>query len=179
MVDQKWRLFVKKHNTGLKFSYGEVKPFFDDGFNSLANNTHLAACLCFITGIEMTLRLPLLFQNGLDIRDAYQTKQVPLLSHDLLRRAKRADLPVEMLAYPDETDTDFLSKIESDRVEDRLRIVRLRNNICHGNLNIFVKDKAGDPAIKIVENEDIKQEAIYLNEIVMRWADGFEAWLNS
>lgn len=174
---KKWKLFVKQHNTGLKFTYGEVKPFFDDGFTSFENGTYLAACLCFITGVEMTLRLPFLFENGLDISHAYKSNQVPLLNHGLLRRAKAAGMPVEMLAYPDETN--FLSKIGSQKVEDRVRIVRLRNNICHGNLDIFVKGKAGNPDVKIVDNEDIKQEAIHMDRIVLLWADGFEDWLNS
>lgn len=34
---QKWQLNILKHNTGLKFTYGEVKPFFDDGFSAMAH----------------------------------------------------------------------------------------------------------------------------------------------
>jgi hypothetical protein len=173
-VSQKWKLIVAQHNTGRKFSYGEVKPFFDDGFNAMSNEIYLAACLCFITGIEMTLRLPLLLRQNRGIDLGHLTDGSPLMSNGLLREAKEFGLPVELLAFPDELD--FLSQIKSN---EKVKIVKLRNGICHGNLNLFVTDHIELEGVRVIDNRNIKQEANKLNDIVNRWANGFQDFLNS
>jgi len=99
-IDEKFRLFAKQHNSHWRIRFGEVDPFFTDGYACVAHGQYLAACLSFITGIEMSLRLPLLHARGLDIQQAWDPNTgVPLLSNELLVRASDIDLPIKLLRY--------------------------------------------------------------------------------
>jgi len=175
-IAEKFRLFPKQHNSHWNIRYGEIEPFFRDGYACVAHGQYLAACLCFITGIEMSLRLALLHKLKLDIRDAWKSKEigVPLLSNKLLREAKAISLPVEILRFHrDPEDSDFLLNLQSDDRFKQAHIVRLRNNICHGNLNIFTKEEDGEGKIY---RSDIEKEARELEEIVIAWGQGYGKW---
>jgi hypothetical protein len=175
-IDEKFHLFAKQHNSRWHIRYGEVAPFFTDGYACVAHGQNLAACLSFITGIEMSLRLPLLHAKGFDIRRAWDTTGtgVPLLSNDLLVKAGEIGLPIRLLRYGrDPKESIFLSNLLCEKHENRANIVRLRNNICHGNLNIFVEEKDG---IAMVHNSEIEKEAKELEAVVAAWTEGFGKW---
>jgi len=175
-VAEKFRLFAKQHNSHWYIRYGEVEPFFRNGYACMAHQQYLAACLCFITGIEMSLRLPLLHSLSLDIRDAWKSKAigVPLLSNELLRKAKAINLPVEVLRFGlDPEISDFVLNLESDDRSEQAYIVRLRNNICHGNLNFIVKEEDGERKIYY---SDIEKEAKELEKVAIAWAKGYGRW---
>lgn len=175
-VAEKFRLFTKQHNSHWQIRYGEVEPFFRDGYACMAYGQYLAACLCFITAIEMSLRVPLLHSLKLDIRDAWKSKEigVPLLSNKLLREAKAIGLPVEILRFHrDPENSEFLLNLQSDDRLKQAHIVRLRNNICHGNLNIFRKEEDGESKIY---RSDIEKEAKELEDIAITWAEGYGKW---
>ena len=177
---EKFRLFAKQHNSRWHIRYGEVGPFFTDGYACVAHGQYLAACLSFITGIEMSLRLPLLHQNGFDLRQAWKRKQdtgVPLLSNELLLKASAIGLPVKLLRYGrDPEESIFVQNLLSNDPEKQANIVRLRNNICHGNLNLFVEEKDGVP---MVHNSTIEKEAKELEAVVTAWSYGFGGWHTS
>jgi len=175
-VAEKFRLFTKQHNSHWHIRYGEIEPFFRDGYACVTHGQYLAASLCFITGIEMSLRLPLLHNLKLDIRDAWKSKEigVPLLSNKLLREAKAIGLPVEVLRFDhDPEDSEFLLKLQSDDRLKQAHIVRLRNNICHGNLNIFTKEEDGEGKIY---RSDIEKEAKQLEKVAITWGEGYGRW---
>jgi hypothetical protein len=124
----------------------------------------------------MSLRLPLLHNLKLDIRDAWKSKEigVPLLSNKLLRKAKAIDLPVELLRFHrDPEDSEFLLNLQSDDRFQQAHIVRLRNNICHGNLHIFTKEEDGEGKIY---RSDIEKEARELEEIGITWSRDYGKW---
>ena len=175
-IAEKFHLFAKQHNSRWHIRYGEVAPFFTDGYACVANGQNLAACLSFITGIEMSLRLPLLHAKGFDIRKAWDPAGtgVPLLSNDLLIKASDIGLPIKFLRYGrDPEESIFLTNLHSEQHGKRANIVRLRNNICHGNLNIFVEEKDG---IALVRNSEIEKEAKELEAVVTGWSKGFGEW---
>ncbi|MDB5937399.1 MAG: hypothetical protein JWQ01_4743 [Massilia sp.] len=178
-VGEKFLLIVKQHNTRWHVGYGEVTPFFDNGYACVAHKQYLAACLCFVTGIEMSLRLPLLLEKGKDLRDAWNPKgsAVPLLENSLLLLAKDLGLPVEILRYSSEKDeVAFMGKLHGSDHASRARIVRLRNNICHGNLNIFVTEHEEGARIP---TSDIEDEARELERIALAWAVAYGRWRDS
>jgi len=126
----------------------------------------------------MSLRLPLLHSQKLDIRDAWKSKEigVPLLSNKLLREAKAIGLPVEVLRFDRDPEAlKFLLNLQSDDHVKQAHIVRLRNNICHGNLNIFAKEEGGEGRIY---RSDIEKEAKELEEVAITWAKGYGRWHN-
>ena len=67
-----------------------------------------------------------------------------ILSNRLLVAARVAGLPVNKLAFPEETD--FIQKLESVKPNIRnVEIVRVRHNLCHGNILEYInKDLGGD-----------------------------------
>lgn len=174
-IDEKFRLFAKQHNLRWHLRYGEVGPFFADGYACVAHGQYLAACLSFITGIEMSLRLPLLHARGFDIRRAWDQKTgVPLLSNELLVRASEIDLPIKLLRYGrDPEESIFLQNLSCRTHAKQANIVRLRNNICHGNLSIFVEETDGGP---MVHNSTIENEAKELEMVAIAWGKGFGDW---
>ena len=175
-IAEKLHLFAKQHNSRWNIRYGEVAPFFTDGYACVANGQNLAACLSFIAGIEMSLRLPLLHAKGFDIRKAWDPDAtgVPLLSNDLLIKASDIGLPIKFLRYGrDPEESIFFNNLHSKQLGKRANIVRLRNNICHGNLNIFVEEKDG---IALVHNSEIEKEAKELEAVVTGWSKGFGEW---
>ena len=126
--------------------------------------------------IEMSLRLPLLHAKGFDIRKAWDPAGtgVPLLSNDLLIKASDIGLPIKFLRYGrDPEESIFLTNLHSEQHGKRANIVRLRNNICHGNLSIFVEEKDG---IALVRNSEIEKEAKELEAVVTGWSKGFGEW---
>lgn len=176
---EKFTLFAKQHNSRWHIRYGEVNPFFTDGYACVAHGQHLAACLSFITGIEMSLRLPLLHSKGFDIRHAWDKTRtgVPLLSNELLVKASDIGLPIKLLRYGrDPEESIFLKNLLSEAHEKRANIVRLRNNVCHGNLNPFVEETDGVP---MVHNSTIEKEAKELEEVVTAWSKGLGDWHTS
>lgn len=69
------------------------------------------------------------------------------LSNALMRRAHMAGMPVTLLAFPEEQD--LLTKIaEGAPKRPYAEIVRVRHNLCHGNILehiITVSDDLGEP----------------------------------
>lgn len=74
-----------------------------------------------------------------DIRDLSPYR---VLSNKLILQAQEAGMPVGYLAFNDEND--FLAHLTSEKPNKvDVGIVRLRNNICHGNVMEFVNVDLG------------------------------------
>ncbi len=66
-----------------------------------------------------------------------------ILSNRLLVAARAAGLPVNKLAFPEETD--FIQKLESIKPNIRnVEIVRVRHNLCHGNILEYINKELGE-----------------------------------
>jgi len=84
-MDEAWKTFVLQHNMSRRTQAGEIQLLFNAGIEAHQNGLHLAACLCYIAGIEFSLRLPLIVEANLNIDDAYP--RIPVMSAKLLQHA--------------------------------------------------------------------------------------------
>jgi hypothetical protein len=116
--------------------------FFIQGHDAYVNELYVPALSSLLNGIEATLRVTLHMLKKEAEDDIRDISPYRVLSNTLINEAKDAGLPVEYLAFNDEKD--FLEKLASEkpnRVD--VRIVQLRNNICHGNVMEFVNVELG------------------------------------
>jgi hypothetical protein len=118
-------------------SASEFHWFFVEGLAALRNELYLPGVSALLNGIEASLRLTIhqvtSTQGGTPALSPYR-----VLSNPLLLSGQSLGLPVEALAFPDEDD--FCAKLatsKSTRID--VEVVRLRNNICHGNVLEFVQ----------------------------------------
>ena len=116
--------------------------FFIQGHDAYVNRLYVPALSSLLNGIEATLRVTLhllSMEPGEDIRDISPYR---VLSNALIENAQEAGMPVQYLAFNDEDDYfDKLSSKKPDKID--VRIVRLRNNICHGNVMDFINTDLG------------------------------------
>lgn len=116
----------------------EMHWFFVQGSQAARGNLWLPAVVALLTGVENSIRVTMRQLTGkklLEVSDLGAT-----LSNSLLRRAGEAGLPVDKLAFPDEAD--FGSKIRSN--QHHAEIVRVRHNLCHGNVLEWINRELGD-----------------------------------
>ena len=123
-------------------SAAEQHWFFVQGHDAYVHELYVPALSSLLNGIEASLRVTLHLINkeaGEDIRDLSPYR---VLSNNLILQADAAGMPVKYLAFNEEKD--FFEKLKSEkpnRVD--VDIVRLRNNICHGNVMEFVNVELG------------------------------------
>ena len=109
-------------------------PFFLDGIEAQEKRLFVAACLCFIAGIEAAIRIELLDKAGKynDLSDLPKQLHTNLCNR-LLREALKTGLDVSVLAYTHECDKKNTFRDLVSKNEPPVGIVELRNNIMHGN----------------------------------------------
>jgi hypothetical protein len=118
-------------------SASEFHWFFVEGLAAIRNELYLPGVSALLNGVEASLRVTIqqVTETPPDLRALSPYR---VLSNPLLLSAQKIGVPVETLAFPDERD--FLSKLataKSRRTD--VEIVRLRNNICHGNILEFIE----------------------------------------
>lgn len=130
------RVFFLKHHLG-----AEVHWFFSQGSEALKQGLILPACSSFIIGIEASLRVTMAqIEKPALVEELDPTR---ILSNRLLVAARAAGLPVNKLAFPEETD--FIQKLESVKPNIRnVEIVRIRHNLCHGNILEYINKELGE-----------------------------------
>lgn len=135
-LEHEARMFFLTHHLG-----AEVHWFFSQGLEALQQGLVLPACSSFIIGIESSLRVTMA-QIDKPAR-IEELDPVRLLSNRLLVAARAAGLPVESLAFPEESD--FIQKLESVKPNQRnVEIVRIRHNLCHGNILEYINKDLGE-----------------------------------
>tara|TARA_R110001606_G_C15374241_1_gene649835 strand:- start:1709 stop:2266 length:558 start_codon:yes stop_codon:yes gene_type:complete len=119
-------MFFLQQNLG-----ADVHWFFQQGFEALKSELYLAACSSFIIGIEASLRITQAQVEKPEVVD--ELDPVKTLSNRLLNDARANGLPIDLLAFPEETD--FSQKLATSRANlQNVEIVRIRHNLCHGNI---------------------------------------------
>lgn len=111
--------------------------FFVQGHDAFVHELYVPALSSLLNGIEASLRVTLHLLNKETHEDIRDLSPYRVLSNNLILQAQEAGMPVEYLAFNDEED--FFEKLKSEkpnRVD--VEIVKLRNNICHGNVMHFV-----------------------------------------
>lgn len=142
--------------------------FFIQAMQCLDQELYIPATSSLLNGIEATLRIYVQRYSGEKIDWAVEPSAYRVLSNTLILQAQALGLSVDRLAFPGEKDfNQKLLSVKPNRQD--VRLVALRNNICHGNVWEFLKDFSGKRDIIFVP-ELLKPVAIQLLEISEGWA---------
>lgn len=105
---------------------------FTQAYEAMKHGLYLPACAGFITGIEASLRNTMAqVKNPARVENV---DDITLLSNGLLRQARASGILIEALIFPDEED--FEAKLQT---RQHIELVRVRHNLCHGNILEYVK----------------------------------------
>lgn len=119
----------------------EVHWFLVQAVQALKSDLYLPACTSFLNGIEASLRVTMSQVDHL--ARVENLKSHITLSNRLLKSASDAGLPVSALAFPGENT--FLEKLQSKKRERvDVEVVRIRHNLCHGNILEYVNTELGE-----------------------------------
>lgn len=119
----------------------EFHWFFVQGLDAIRNEFIVPGVSSLLNGIEASLRVTVEHVQSGETSPP-EPSPYKVLSNNLLLKAEEIGMPIELLAFPDEHD--FQEKLESqtpNRVD--VEVVRLRNNICHGNISEFINTELG------------------------------------
>lgn len=106
---------------------------FHQAYEALQKDLFLPGASGLLNGIEASIRTTLCELEGRPL----DGDQGTVMSNRLLREAQDKGINTSVLAFPDEDD--FAEKVASNRREDAVRLVRVRNDICHGNFQGYVE----------------------------------------
>jgi hypothetical protein len=153
-------------------AYGgaETHWFFVEAEKALRHDLYIAAVLSFINGIEASIRTNIMYvQNKFD---AKSMGNVGIMKNALLLDARAIGLKVELLAFPDESD--FEKKLNnSGRKFKPVELVRVRNNLCHGNVFEYFQNVPNTDE-KIFTSECLRDLALTLKNISKEWTKEIE-----
>ena len=100
--------------------------------------------------------------NDIDELSPYQ-----VLSNTLISKATDLGIPTQALAFPSEVDfSQRLISKKPNRID--VEVVRVRNNICHGNLAEYV-DRYPD-GFGILSPKSLKDLALSLVDVSRKWS---------
>ena len=114
--------------------------FFVQAIDALEHDLYIPACSAILNGIEASLRITIhQLEKSEDISNLSPDQ---VLSNPLISKAKDFGLPTQALTLPHEIDFESkLASIKPNRID--VEIVRIRNNICHGNLTEYINTTLG------------------------------------
>lgn len=148
-------------------SAAEFHWFFIQGLTALRAELYLPGVSALLNGIEASLRVTI-HQLTADPTGATEPSPYRVLSNALLSGARDVGLPVEALAFPGEDD--FSEKLVTSKKDRRdVEVVRLRNNVCHGNIFEFITPKDGDVDAYFVP-DSLKGISAVLLGVSFEWA---------
>ena len=119
----------------------EFHWFFVQSFDALLNNLYLPAVLSFLNGIEASLRITIAQINEKESGSFCLNPNI-VLSNRLIFTAQQKGLPIIYLAFPNENNFEVKPNSTNPN-KINVEIVRLRNNICHGNILEFINSDLG------------------------------------
>ena len=130
-------------NVFLSLCAPEQHWFFLQGHDAYVQELYLPALSSLLNGIEASLRVTLhLLNKDTEQPDIRDLSPYCVLSNKLISQAQEAGMPVQHLAFSEEKD--FLEHLKSEKPSRMdVGIVRLRNNICHGNVTEFINTEHG------------------------------------
>jgi hypothetical protein len=115
-----------------------VHWFFEQAIRAYDSELYLASALSYITGIEALLRKAAKPLESPDKVGAPEYLYSDVLSNSLLRKLQQQAVDVTCFCFPDETNDIFLEKLKTKK--DPVRLVQLRHDINHGNIQHFIKE---------------------------------------
>lgn len=116
--------------------------FFVQGHDAYFQELYVPALSSLLNGIEASLRITMhQLDPGIE-SDLSELSPYRVLSNKLISQASELGVDVRYLAFNDEVD--FVDKLNSRKPHRKdVEIVRLRNNICHGNITEFINTELG------------------------------------
>ena len=138
---------------------------FVQGMEAIRRALFIPGVSSLLNGLEASLRFTLKQLTG---PDAFEQEPSPyrVLSNRLLRDAAAQGMPVGNLAFPSEKD--FFGTIVADKGPSA-EIVRVRNQICHGNIYEFIEEVA-EAECRIFTPDALRPLALNLLGMSARWA---------
>lgn len=156
--------------------------FFKQATEALHHELWIPACTSFLNGIETSLMVTLKsLMLKPTVNDQHAAPElvdlegISVMSNSLLRKAKQEGVPVELLSFP--AEQDMLVKVAAGRTPEA-EIVRLRNNLCHGNILEFIMsvDIGTSGPIRIFTPECCRELAHELSSISRNWVVGLHKY---
>lgn len=130
---------------------------FQQALDALMSECYLPGVLGLLSGIEASIRTTI---AEIERRPLGGDLGV-VMSNRLIREADARGMAVDALAYPNEAD--FRAKLP---FRDGVRVVELRNDVCHGNFQKFVQQKEG---LQIFTPECLGPIAAQTLDVSYRW----------
>lgn len=161
-VPEQFRSFAIKHNFISSIQGAEIHWYFIEGAEAFHQGLYLASLLSLVNGIESSLRALLMYKSDGVEQDDLIGKN---LCNGLIRDAQQAGMKVEILALS--TETHFSEKLKNRKTP--VEIVRLRNNLCHGNVFEFFQSPPDAP-YKVFTPESVKPLAEEILKVSENWA---------
>ncbi|OIN23464.1 hypothetical protein [Vibrio barjaei] len=149
----------------------ECHFYFIQGAQAAHNELYLPAVVSFLNGIESTIRVII---NNLNSPHVYtEPSAYKCLSNNLLLNAREIGLDVTKLAFDGENN--FVARLESQKPNfEMVEVVRVRNNLCHGNVFEFVNQE-----YMIFTPECIRALCYQLFDISVHWSSEIERFRNA
>jgi len=107
---------------------------FQQAYDALICDLYLPGLSGLLNGIEASLRTTITALKGLSLGGDLGT----VMHNRLLQSAEEYGMNIQLLAFPSESD--FREKLST---RNGVKLVQLRNDICHGNFQRFVRDVEG------------------------------------
>lgn len=158
--DEEWAHLPGRYIERLQAA--EMHWFFVQGEQACEHDLYLPGVMSFLAGIETSIRFTMSQMDDVDIHNASDLG--PTLSNPLLRRAKEAGLPIDLLAFPEERDFADKLRYKNPYVE----VVRIRHDLAHGNTVQFVNTELGQ-GNAFLTPECFRELATTLGKICEGW----------
>ncbi len=167
-VSDHWRNLKRQNDFVTRLQAAEQHWFFVQAMQCMDQQLYVPAASSLLNGIEATLRIYVHRYSGSNADWTTEPSAYRVLSNTLICQAKAIGIAVDRLAFPDESDFDEkLRSVKPNRID--VRLVFLRNNICHGNLWPFFEDTTGEGDIIFVP-ELLKSTTEQLLDVSEAWA---------
>lgn len=134
MLEEIKREHLQKDYFGSACAPSPFHWHFQQAYQALAANLYLPGISGLLNGIEASLRTTIVELEGRSLRGDLG----PVMHNSLLRSAEQHGMDINLLAFPSEAD--FRENLPT---KNRVRLVQLRNDICHGNFQRFIRDVEG------------------------------------
>ena len=162
----------KKWNCFIEYDWAaEYFWHFIQGLQALESELYIPGVLSLIAGIETSIRHTLhrIKHDHFPFEDDLGST----LSNGLLRQARDAGIPVQLLAFPDEPN--FSSDLDT---KTPVRLVMMRNKLAHGNVQSFIIRELGDDCA-LFTPECLREIAAVLEKISYTWMEGLDSYRKS
>jgi hypothetical protein len=139
----------------------KVHWFFVQGFKAIHRDLYIPGNLSLLNGIEISIRQTLHLCDGKSNDTDLNSWEI--MKDSMLAKALKDGLPISKLSFPDEDIVEVITKRNATS-----QIVKVRNDLCHGNVHQFVQNISGSDE-KLFTPECTRELAEALMKISRVW----------